>query len=187
MARASVPKGKDAVMDLNKMVMAKDHPVGVRRGGKFPLAKRWPAHEARRRSEEERGVLADLCSRARQCKPRLRSPQRRYAHPLGGWPPEGCRSYAQVVQESRDFKWEAAWVVAALEMMFTQVVVYLDEEIDRSLARWKNALVGKFLGRGFLQNLYRKRCNSGEISKRIFMLHPFLMASCFFNAHLKIL
>lgn len=78
-------------------------------------------------------------------------------------------------------------MVAALEMMFTQVVVYLDEEIDRSLARWKNALVGKFLGRGFLQNLYRKRCNSGEISKRIFMLHPFLMASCFSNAHLKIL
>ncbi|XP_010913308.1 uncharacterized protein [Elaeis guineensis] len=63
---------------------------------------------------------------------------------------ETTGTWSQTVQGLRMFKWESlrasADEVAALEVRFTNMVYFSNEDIDKACTRWRSTLVGKFLG-----------------------------------------
>lgn len=59
-----------------------------------------------------------------------------------------------MIQGVRCFKWKTSKVmteeVLDLQAQFAQVIKFVDEDINQACKRWKVALIGKFLGNGFL-------------------------------------
>lgn len=70
----------------------------------------------------------------------------------------GTRTWSQVVQGIRRFKWESSRAtkadIEALEARFSQIVSFSADEFQRTSSRWKLAIIGKFLGKGFLWKIY---------------------------------
>ena len=71
------------------------------------------------------------------------------------------RSWANIVQGNRRFRWETfraspADIASCVGGKFFHVVPFSDEEVEEACARWQNALFGKFLERGFSSNFVQR-------------------------------
>ncbi|KAG1346180.1 hypothetical protein COCNU_06G000090 [Cocos nucifera] len=71
------------------------------------------------------------------------------------------RSWAQVLQGSRHFRWEmtreTAEDIAVLGERFTKVIAFSKEDASHAYSRLKSALLGRFLGKGFLLDFVQKK------------------------------